>query len=189
MDTSDGPRESEFELQKSFTSSLSQFFDLGADKVQVAIIANGPKTEILNGLSPNITQSILDFNIKRLRQKGRGRNLAKAFETIGEVLRSGRQSIPRLVIVYSFGLPSSNQMDMKIAAQKLHNQGVIVLAIGIDVDENEPQLRAIVSRSQDLFTYSHARELENEVSVFAGYIVSRAGNVIAETIDPTSRTH
>lgn len=188
MDTSDGPRGSEFELQKSFATSLTRFFDLGPNRVHVALVSSGRTTRVVKCLSPYVTQSEFQSYMKRLSQQGGGRNLDKVFETIEKgILSSGRRNVPHIVIIFSFGLPSSSVWNLLTAVRGLHSQGVMVFTIGIDVQEDEPQLRALVSRPQDLFTFQNARELENAGGVFASYIDGRSGNEHGKGMDAAEK--
>lgn len=177
MDTSDGPRGSEFELQKSFTSSLTRIFDLGPNKVHVALVSSGQTTRVVKHFSPYVTQSDFESYLKRLPQQGRGRALDKALEIVQrDVLKEARPNVPHVVIVFSFGLPSSSVWNLLTAARGLHTLGTHVFTIGVDVQEDEPQLRALVHRPQDLFTFRNARELETAGSLFASHIAVRSGN-------------
>lgn len=153
-------------------------FDLGPNKVHVALVSSGQTTTVSKHFYPYVTQSDFESYLKRLRQQGRGRSLAEAVDVIrDDVFAKGRDSVPRIVIVFSFGLPSSSVWDLLTAARGLHTKGIMVFIIGVDVQEDEPQLRALVSRPQDLFTFRNARELENVGSMFASHVATRAGNL------------
>lgn len=177
LDTSNGPTLEEFELQKSFTTSLSRYFELGTNKVRVAIVTTDQNTRVVKYLSPYVTQADFESYMIRLYKQGGSRELSSAFEVIErDILSAARPNVPQIVIIFSFGLPASSVWNLLTSVRSLHTSGVKVFAIGIDVQHDEPQLRALVYRPTDLFTFYSGSQLEHMEGVFAGHIASRAGN-------------
>ena len=151
MDESGSVGFNNYQIMKGFVNNLINSFTIGEDDVQVGLMAFSTSYRIHFNLNEykdasSLTQAVSDINY------GGGRtNTASALRATLEnaftTANGGRHTtsgIPRVVVVVTDG-QSNSFSDTMTAAAELHEDGIIVFAIGI-AGANQAELVAIATR-------------------------------------------
>ena len=151
LDESGSVGSENFDNVKGFVSSIVRNFIIGPDHVQVGVLtyASSPTIDFyLNTYSNvnDITQAVANITYSR-----GGTYTADALDevrvngfTAANGARPVSKAIPRVIILITDGR-SENTADTIIAAEAVHDDGIIVFAVGV-AEANEEELNAVASR-------------------------------------------
>ena len=140
-----------FDKVKDFVSSTVRNFIVGPDHVQVGVLtyANSPGFDFFLNTYANvddITRAVADISYST-----GGTRTADALDEVRvngftdvNGARPLSEAIPRVIILVTDG-KSANTDDTIAAAEAVHDQGIIVFAVGV-ASANDVELNAIASR-------------------------------------------
>ena len=163
MDESGSIGSSNFELMKEFVHDESDSFDIHPDGVRIGVLTYSDSYTFEFFLNTYSTKEGVFDAIDNIIYNRGGTNTAEALIAIHSYAftvtygaRPLSEGIPRVTIVITDGR-SNSYSETSDAAQQLHNDGIIVFAIGIDgADINE--LYAIASHPAYVFNISFFNE-------------------------------
>ena len=142
-----------FNITKDFLSNLTKNFPVGSDRVRIGMITFEYVIRIRFFLNTYNTSEDVIAAIDETPYKGVGTNTSGALEVVrqqGFIEANGARpkelGIPRIAIVVTDGL-SYEPTKTNASAAKLHNNGVLVYAIGIE-NANKAELNAIASEER-----------------------------------------
>ncbi|XP_032218274.2 uncharacterized protein LOC116601510 isoform X2 [Nematostella vectensis] len=165
----------DFIRQKEFAKSVAHFFHLGQENVRTAIVSCN-NTPIL---VKNLGQEGLDRHVDGLKQAGRQKLLHNAIRLVEEnVLSSARPGVPSIVLIVSFGSPTSTEWSLLISRRGLRSMGAHVFVVGLGVHPAYTRLRRLVVAPGDLFTYPSADHLQSQGTIIARHISLRTSEVV-----------
>ena len=150
MDESGSVTSSNFELMKDFVHDISNSYDIGPDAVTIGVLTYSSAHTFEFYLNTYSMKMDVLSAINNISYSGGGTNTAGALNAIRDYAfteangaRPSSQGIPRITIVITDGRSDSSSETVS-AAQQLHNDGIIVFAIGIH-GANIDELNAIAS--------------------------------------------
>ena len=150
MDESGSVGYSNFELMKGFVHDISNSFNIGPDAVRIGVLTYSSGHTFEFYLNDYSTKADVLNAIDSINFSGGGTNTAGALNAIrteafteANGARPSTQGLPRITIVITDGYSNSFSQTVS-AAQQLHNEGIIVFAIGI-AGANINELNGIAS--------------------------------------------
>ncbi|KAM9806315.1 collagen alpha-6(VI) chain isoform 1-T1 [Syngnathus typhle] len=145
-----------FEKIRRFLATLVNSFDIGPDRVRMALVqySNAPRTEfLLNSFESkkDILQSVSTLPyMGGGTHTGRGLDFMLSQHFVKEAGSRMKQNVPQIAVVITDG---KSQDDVESHAMELKKKGILLYAIGIK-DADEDQLREIASQPHSQFVYS-----------------------------------
>ncbi|XP_061885754.1 collagen alpha-6(VI) chain isoform X2 [Entelurus aequoreus] len=145
-----------FEQMRRFLSTLVNGFDVGLDRVRMALVqySTTPRSEFLLNTYEN-KADILQY-ISTLPYMGGGTNTGQGLDFmlsthfVKEAGSRAAQNVPQIAVVITDG---KSQDDVESHALQLKKKGIILYAIGIK-DADEDQLREIANEPHSQHVYS-----------------------------------
>ncbi|XP_077431453.1 collagen alpha-6(VI) chain [Vanacampus margaritifer] len=145
-----------FEQIRQFLSALVNGFDVGPDRVRMALVqySTTPRTEFLLNSFQN-KADILQY-IKTLPYMGGGTHTGQGLDFmlsqhfVEEAGSRSNQNVPQIAVVITDG---KSQDNVESHALELKRKGIVLYAIGIK-DADEDQLREIASEPHSQYVYS-----------------------------------
>ena len=151
MDASGSVGTDNFDLMKGFVYDITDSFNVGSDSVRVGVMSYGSSNSYHFYLNTYSTKSSVLTAINDLPYSGGFTYTGEALNgmrTVGFSTSNGArprsQGVPRVGIVITDG-QSTNPSNTIIAANNVHNAGIIVFAVGI-AGANQNELNAIASQ-------------------------------------------
>ena len=157
IDESSSVGSDNFELIKEFISNITNTFEIAHDNVQVGLMSFSTSPIFQFHLNMSTSRSSVLDAIDSLQYNGSDeRNVADALDAVGTEAfteengaRPASEGVPKIVIVIISG-ESNDYEGTLLAAERLHDNGNIVFAIGFD-GANINELNGIASDSAYVF--------------------------------------
>lgn len=151
LDESGSVGSTNYDRMKTFVNQWIDGLDIGENDVRVGLMAYGSFPRVHFYLNRYYDKADMKEAVSKIGYGGGGTNTARALDTIrlnafteangGRPISAG---VARVVVVVTDGRSNSFSNTMR-AATELHNQKIIVFAIGIS-GANEAELNVIASR-------------------------------------------
>ena len=142
-----------YEITKDFLYNITKSFPVAQDRVRIGLITFEYTIRFQFFLNTHSNQDDILAAIDATPYHGVGTNTSGALEevrlkgfTVANGARPKDLRVPRIVIVVTDGL-SFEPAKTAQSAKKLHDDGVLVYAVGIE-NANEDELKAIASEDK-----------------------------------------
>jgi len=167
VDASSSIGEENFALVRRFIKSLSDFFEIGQDKVRIGLLSFNRKVSRILQLSDVENKADLDSAVDAIPYNGKGTNTGKALqEVVDNAFRQengDRGDVENQVVVITDG---KSKDDIKTPGRALKKMAH-VMAIGVGVKVRTKDLFEIASSDEYVYTpesYSELGKLKFEVA-------------------------
>ncbi|KAF5928054.1 hypothetical protein HPG69_015320 [Diceros bicornis minor] len=131
-----------FAQMQSFVRSCALQFDVNPDVTQIGLVVYGSQVQTAFGLDTHLTRAAVLRAMSQAPYLGgegsAGTALLHIYDKVMTVQRGARPGVPKAVVVLTGGRGAE---DAAVPAQKLRNNGVSVLVVGV-----EPVLREALRR-------------------------------------------
>ncbi|XP_076982218.1 von Willebrand factor A domain-containing protein 2 isoform X2 [Tamandua tetradactyla] len=121
-----------FSQMQSFVRSCILQFDVNPDMTQVGLVVYGSRVQTAFGLDTHLTQAAVLQAMSQAPVLGgvgsAGTALLHIYDSVMTVQKGARPGVPKAVVVLTGGMGAE---DAAVPAQKLRNNGVSVLVIGV----------------------------------------------------------
>ncbi|XP_058291737.1 von Willebrand factor A domain-containing protein 2 [Hylobates moloch] len=132
LDTSASVGPENFAQMQSFVRSCALQFEVNPDVTQVGLVVYGSQVQTAFGLDTKPTQAALLRAISQAPYLGgvgsAGTALLHIYDKVMTVQRGARPGVPKAVVVLTGGRGTE---DAAVPAQKLRNNGISVLVVGV----------------------------------------------------------
>ncbi|XP_024109798.3 von Willebrand factor A domain-containing protein 2 [Pongo abelii] len=132
LDTSASVGPENFAQMQSFVRSCALQFEVNPDVTQVGLVVYGSQVQTAFGLDAKPTQAALLRAISQAPYLGgvgsAGTALLHIYDKVMTVQRGARPGVPKAVVVLTGG---GGAEDAAVPAQKLRNNGISVLVVGV----------------------------------------------------------
>ncbi|XP_071081371.1 collagen alpha-6(VI) chain-like [Haliotis cracherodii] len=159
LDTSSSEGTPSFNIQLEFVKNFTKDFEIGADKVQIAVATFSDTTQSEFWYNDHDNSSSLIAAIGRIMYRSGNTHTEDALRfarTEGFAAKHGaRNDSNHIIIILSDG-QSIDKSQTKNEADGIHSAGIQVIAIGIGVSIDQQELRDIASGSGDQNAFSVA---------------------------------
>ncbi|KAK3582073.1 hypothetical protein CHS0354_013452 [Potamilus streckersoni] len=142
-----------FMKQLQFVRDVIETFEISPNKTRVGLATFSDRYHPHIALDTFDTKENLQTAVDQVRQEGGGTYTHLAIEgmrTRGFDKRVVRQGVVQIAVVMTDG-QSINMKETAKEAQKLKDEGVVILSVGIGDKVNQQELRAIASAEKYLF--------------------------------------
>ena len=145
MDSSASILPDDFNSIKRFVAQFTSEFPIGTGQAQFGIVTFSGNAYLSIELGEFDSPNELTQAISGIQQKPGLTNTAKALRLAREeLLRSGREGVPRAVLIVTDGQSNNRDLTVKEAASTRAN-GIEIYAIGIGSSIDEDELNAVAS--------------------------------------------
>ncbi|XP_036988738.2 von Willebrand factor A domain-containing protein 2 [Artibeus jamaicensis] len=121
-----------FAQMQSFVRSCTLQFDVNPDVTQIGLVAYGSQVQTVFGLDSHVTRPAVLRAMSQAPYLGgvgsAGTALLHIYDKVMTVQRGARPGVPKAVVVLTGGRGAE---DAAVPAQKLRNNGVSVLVVGV----------------------------------------------------------
>ena len=152
LDSSGSVGSSNFANLRNFVVDVIAQFEIRANSTRVGVIRYASSAAIVIQLGSINNVQQLTTAINNIAFTGGGTSTHAALDLVPTAFVNARinEGTPRVVILITDGL-SNNPTLTAEAATRVHNENIIVYAVGIGSNVNEVELQAIASDSRFVF--------------------------------------
>ncbi len=150
----------------NFIRQFVQSRSIGPTQTQIGLVEFSNDAFVMFGLDRYSTSVEILSAVDRMRYIGGRTDLAEGMNlarTDVFNMPGNRNNAKDIAIVITDGIPNENEGDTIPAAQRLKQQGVTIIAVGITDLINENELRAIASSVNDVILTPNFDTLNREI--------------------------
>ncbi|XP_041349211.1 cartilage matrix protein-like isoform X2 [Gigantopelta aegis] len=146
LDSSSSIEFSDFHKQIRFTQEVVGLFDIGSDRTRVGVVLFSDSVHPTIDLSRYTDKTSLLSAIRRLQYIGGGTHTGEALTFVVDKVYNinEREGVPKIAIVLTDGQSYDKPTTIK-EANRAHAAGISIFVIGIGLNTDESELRAIAS--------------------------------------------
>lgn len=177
LDASGDVSREEYGKEKDFVKSLGKALNLGPGKSRAAVYVYSSYARHEVRWDSSQTADSFGSAIDSLSYIGRSRRMDRALEGAAQVLREGRGSVPKVVILVTAGkqIQEPGTKLLATAAQPLQVLGASTYVVAIGSRTDVAELKPAVKRPGDVLIVRSFDELRPQTLPIAEHIVKGSG--------------
>lgn len=103
MDSSSDISANDYEKEKTLVKALTQTFNSLPNKSRTALITYGNRPQVVYGFENDLNVDALQRRIDSALQMGGGRRIDRALEEGAQLMKTSKQSVPKIVLLITAG--------------------------------------------------------------------------------------